>query len=180
MTTINPCKKCGVMPLPYVAYGVSDWVLHKCQWTTWSCYLRTWNDNHPLPAPKAQGETMDKGQPWIDGAKEKPPMGARVWYRNKEDDLRGDVFSSRSVDHEFWDDRYWTLATPPPFVPPVEPLPELEPTRDYGATRETETLGNWWIELIKLDGVALTVRHADRATARRMFNAAAHAMKGAT
>ena len=67
-----------------------------------------------------------------------------------------------------------------PRNPPVEPLPKLESMRDYGLTRETETLGHWWIELIKLDGVALTVRHADRATARRMFNAAVKAMREAT
>ena len=179
MTTVNPCVKCGVTPLPYVAYGVSNWVSHKCQGTTRSCDSREWNRQNPLPAPKAQGEPM-KSKLWLDGSKTPPEVGSVIRWRDKLDLVNSNGVCQVADYGQSWAgaDYYVLEEAPREYAPPVEPLPELEPTRDYGSTRETEACGSWWIELIKLDGVAITVKHIDRATARRMFNAAVKAMKG--
>lgn len=176
MTTVNPCRFCRELP----AMTIPDHVTHSCYGMTVAFPMRIGHWNRDNPAPKAQGETMDK--PWIDGSVTPPSVGSVIRVRSKElaDEDMDSVMEWKSHHINPHKMHYYVLEkSPREYVPPVAPLPELEPTRDYGPTDETlNGSGNWCITVQSLRGCLIKVEHIDRSTARRMFNAAVKAMRG--
>lgn len=71
-------------------------------------------------------------QPWIDGARNPPGVGDRVWVVNKCDIDRESHYEISGEGDE-WDGFYWLPApTPPEFVAPEPPLPEVKRCGHYG------------------------------------------------
>lgn len=71
-------------------------------------------------------------QPWIDGAV-KPPDCEAVWYVSKaHPNLSPDHFVLDETNEEDWGNSFWLPApTPPAFVAPEPPLPEVKRCSDH-------------------------------------------------
>ena len=121
-----------------------------------------------------------KNEPWIDGAITPPKVGSVIRARTK-DDMSIGVVEWREYHIGSQNVIYYVLEeSPREYVPPVEPLPELEKVPDgYAVSDHKDHNGTWQMALSKCSMISMVARSESKSFCVRMVNHAIRELRKA-